>query len=145
MMWGRVGWSIYHHSIWVIQRKGDILFCSGTNELSHVQDDYCRPSESAPGKEHATNMSIYWWLFESAHTTSLLVYRLGYGPFKAEGESMMISQDKTFCTLTFKLRNIELKFCSCWWCFQIEFSPRHLLYDFISSSQILMTLWLYGI
>ena len=80
---------------------------------SHVQDDYCRPSESAPGKEHATNMSIYWWLFESAHTASLLVYRLGYGPFKAEGESMMISQDKTFCTLTFKLRNIELKFCSC--------------------------------
>ena len=29
MVWGRVGWSIYHHSIWVFQRKGDILFCSG--------------------------------------------------------------------------------------------------------------------
>ena len=31
MVWGRVGWSIYHHSIWVFQRKGDILFCSGNN------------------------------------------------------------------------------------------------------------------
>ena len=29
IVWGRVGWSIYHHSIWVFRRKGDILFCSG--------------------------------------------------------------------------------------------------------------------